>query len=286
MKKIAFIVDSAAGIKPGEMENVFVVPTVVTKKENGNVITLKDEIDIKDDELCRLINEGADVGTSQPSPGEIINVVESIYDDYDEIYVFPIHHKISGSINAWRMIAPDYPKLKVIQQYALCSLTRYYINYFFDLAKKEEITEKKVVDYIESTKHKWTGFLIVPNVNQLVKGGRVSSFKSVFVKMLGLKLIISYDWNGLVFMDKSSKYEGCVEIIKNAFEKRINLSKRKIRHVVLLEKNLNKKYDIASLIKLLRKEFNITDDVKTGVFPSIITAHTGVDYAAIIILVD
>ncbi|MDE6477355.1 MAG: DegV family protein, partial [Mycoplasmoidaceae bacterium] len=69
---------------------------------------------------------------------------------------------------------------------------------------------------------------MVPNINQLVKGGRVSSFKSVLIKMLNLKLIISYDYNGLIFMDKSSKYESCVEKIKEAFEERIQLSKHKV----------------------------------------------------------
>lgn len=285
MSKVAFIVDSSSGIKNGEIENVFVIPLIITKNENGKTISLKDQVDIDDKTLCELVNSGADIGTSQPSPGEMMQLVNSIYDKYDQIFVLPIHPKLSGAINSWRMVKEDYDKLHVITSYSLSTLTKYYVEYFLNLAKKEELTEQKVTDYIESTKNKWTGFLIVPNITQLVKGGRVSSFKSVLIKMLNLKLIISYDHNGLIFMDKSPKYEGCVEKIKEAFEKRIQLSKHRIVHSVLLENSMNEKYHIDEILKLLRKEFKL-ENVKTGKFPSVITAHTGVDYAAIILLVD
>ncbi|MDE6477354.1 MAG: DegV family protein [Mycoplasmoidaceae bacterium] len=154
MNKVAFIVDSSSGIKNGEIQNVFVIPLVITKNENGKLISLKDQIDIDDKTLCELLNNGADIGTSQPSPGEMVQLVESIYDKYDQIFVLPIHPKLSSAINTWRMVKEDYDKLHVITSYSLSSLTRYYVEYFLKLSKKEDLTEQKIIDYIESTKTK------------------------------------------------------------------------------------------------------------------------------------
>ncbi|MDE7433920.1 MAG: DegV family protein, partial [Mycoplasmoidaceae bacterium] len=100
-----------------------------------------------------------------------------------------------------------------------------------------------------------------------------------------LKLIISYDYEGLVFMDKSSSYEGCLKIIKKAFNKKIDLENHKVTKAIVLENSLNEKYHVNDMCALLEKEFG-EHNIIHGKFPSVITAHVGVDYAAIILMVE
>ena len=101
MSKIAFIVDSASGIKDGQYDNVYVLPLIITIKDaTGNVKEYHDGVDINEAETDKAIkNKKCDVKTSQASVGELMKIVESIQDEYDQIYVLPIHPKISNSIN-------------------------------------------------------------------------------------------------------------------------------------------------------------------------------------------
>lgn len=287
MKKVAFIVDSSSGIKEGEYPNVYYMPLIINKNLNGQITSYKDLIEIDNKEVCELINKGISVSTSQPSPGMIIELLDKIADKYDDIFVLPIHEKLSSAINTWRMVVEDYKNVHVIPQYSLSRWSRVQLEELIELSKKKDLTEEIVKNYIESEKKKWLGFLIVPNVDQLVKGGRVSNFKGMFAKVLNLKLIITYDHNGLVFLDKASKYENCVKILTKAFNERINLDKSKIKNAVLMKVNYHdNKYDIEPLIDLLKKEYKLNDKTPRDVLPSVITVHTGIDYAAIIVRVE
>ena len=287
MKKVAFIVDSSSGIKEGEYPNVYYVPLIINKNVNGQITSYKDLIEIDNKQVCELIDKGIEVSTSQPSPGTIIELLDKIVDKYDDIFVLPIHEKLSSAINTWRMVAQDYKNVHVIPQYSLSRWSRVQLEELIDISKKKDLTEQIIKDYIESEKNKWLGFLIVPNVHQLIKGGRVSNFKGMFAKVLNLKLIITYDHNGLVFLDKTSKYENCAKILTNTFNERIGLDKSKIKNAVLMKVNYHdKKYDIEPLINILKKEYKLNDKTPWDVLPSVITVHTGIDYAAIILRVE
>lgn len=286
MKKIAFIVDSSSGIKNGEIKDVYVVPGCVNVNENGKISSYRDQLEIDHEQLCKLLNEGKDISTSQPAAGDIMKTLEDIQGKYDKVFALPIPVKLSSSLNTWKMLEEDYPKLKAINNYSLVGVTRWYINHFLAVAKKHELTEKEISEYMEQTKNKWAGYLVVPNLNQLIKGGRMSGFKGFLAKMLSLKIVISFDYNGLVFLDKSSKYEGCLEIIKNDLEKRIEYSKHKPILKLTYESCTNEKYNIKQFTSLTKKQFNIEESVQPEHISSIIVAHTGPDYGVFLTMVD
>ena len=102
MKNVCFIVDSSSGIKNGDYDNVFVVPLVitVTNKNDSSTKIYHDGIDINEKTFCDFLHDSQiKINTSQASIGEIIEVINKVYDKYDEIYAIPIASHISSSIN-------------------------------------------------------------------------------------------------------------------------------------------------------------------------------------------
>jgi fatty acid-binding protein DegV len=120
----------------------------------------------------------------------------------------------------------------------------------------------------------------VPDVSQLKKGGRVSNFKSVLIKLFGLKLIITLDKAGLLFRDKANKPEEVIKRSKDALTSLIPLNHNHIRRfVVFTNSKANKKFDVNQYLNILK---TIYPKIKMEHvdLPSVITAHVGPNYFA------
>ena len=104
MKKIAFIVDTSSSVKVNEFKDVYVLPLTinVTNTKTNEIKSYHDTVDITNKDVAKFLSDkDYTVATSQAATGEITNLVEKIYDKYDEIYVLPIPLYLSGSAKAW-----------------------------------------------------------------------------------------------------------------------------------------------------------------------------------------
>ena len=63
------------------------------------------------------MEEGADITTSQPSPGEVTDFWDKLLKEYDEILYIPMSSGLSGSCQTAIMLADDYDgKVQVVKQ--------------------------------------------------------------------------------------------------------------------------------------------------------------------------
>lgn len=61
------------------------------------------------------MEEGADITTSQPSPGEVTDFWDKLLKEYDEILYIPMSSGLSGSCQTAIMLADDYDgKVQVV----------------------------------------------------------------------------------------------------------------------------------------------------------------------------
>jgi fatty acid-binding protein DegV len=128
------------------------------------------------------------------------------------------------------------------------------------------------------TKKHRAGVLVVPDASQLKKGGRVSNFKSLLIKLFGLKLIITLDEHGLLFKDKAGKVEEAIKKAKRALGDCIPLETKKVkRFVIFRNSEADAKFNIDEYVRLVKSMY---PDVKIEyvVLPSVITAHVGPNY--------
>jgi fatty acid-binding protein DegV len=144
--------------------------------------------------------------------------------------------------------------------------------------KNNELNDKFIVDYLNNVRDKRAGILIVPDVTQLKKGGRVSNFKSILIKLLNLKLILTLDKSGLLFRDKANKPDEVIRRSKKILEELIPLDKSHIkRFTVLTNDETDKKFNMNEYLDVLKATYPKVE-IEYDQIPTIILAHVGPNY--------
>ena len=278
-KKIGFIVDSSSNIKPDSIEDVKVVPLGVSVNDKGTIKTYKDGIDFNSDDLKVILsNNGGDIKTSQASMPDMMLAAEEMSDKYDEIFVLPIHKSLSGNYNTWNIIKDDFPKLHVLMTYDIGQSFVWTINQIKEYLSHNECDETKINELINNEiLPNRVGWLLVANLDQLVKGGRVNALKAAFAKLFKVKPIILFSKNGLDFMDKVRNFEQYFKVCDEHLNK--NYPGKKIKRVILFIPE-GIEGELSSFQLEFKNHYGPDLQCETAQFPTVVVCHTGLEHVA------
>ncbi len=286
MKKICYLVDSSSGIKSKQYKNVYVLPLLINVINKLNETkTYKDNVDISCKKICEHITKGDDVKTSQASPGQIIQFINSIYEKYDKIFCIPIPISISNNYNSWNLVSKNYPKLHIIKNIDVAYAVKWIINDLFELEKKnKDLTIEIVEKYFHERQNKSLCMLTVSNVNQLKKGGRLNEFAASAIKLLNLKIIIFLDNKGLYLFKCCKTIDKAIKSVFKHFKKEndnfdpVNSIKR---IAILKSPTFTLTKEINDSINDLKKICKNKTNFYVDEIPGIICAHTGAESFAL-----
>ncbi len=283
MKKIAIVTDSSSGFKNLEYRNLYVVPLTVTSTYdlNGKKITKSyyDGVDCFNSDVIKLLeNKKIDLKTSQAPLGECIKLINKIKNEYDEIYVIPITSSTSGSISTWKMIASEYEKVFVINQHMGGPMLKWIILKFLKMSREGTLNKDYALRYAKKYKDIVFGSMIVNDINQLIKGGRVKTLVKKILNLLKVNVIISLDEKGMNFNGISKNYEKGVNSIMKYFKKHNkNFSSENIEEIMFIRNsNETLKQKIDECIKYVKSLFKKSNFIfSTCIMPSVLVAHAG-----------
>lgn len=283
MKKNALVVDSSFGIKNGDYPHVYVLPLIINELKNGVIKTYHDGVDINATKLIKKMQQGIDIKTSQSIPLEIHDLLFRLTKEYENIYAFPIPSSISGGFKTWKMIAQEFKRVIVFEQQMVALPAKWTV---MDLAKRvNKLTQQEIEDYLKNAYTKRIGLIVVPDVKYLIKGGRVSNFKGMLIKLFNLKLIVTLYNDGLNFFDKTSSINGIIKIIPKCFSSKtkikFNVNKLK-RFSLFYSRNNDQKYMVNDIVKEIKKTYPTIEIVENEELPAIIAAHTGSNYIVVV----
>ena len=283
-KKIAIITDSSAGIKNQEYKNVYVLPlavNVLEKNQNNesNLVSYKDGVDCDNAKIVKMLkNKKYTITTSQASLGEIINILDPIYDKYDEFYALPITSSTSGSENTWKIVANDHKKLHVIHQHMGGPMLQWFINDYLKMIEKGELNSKTIEQYNINAKNKIIGGMIVEDVRQLAAGGRVKTLTAFMLNILNIKVNISLDDKGMNFIKTALTYRKSIDCIFKYFANKItNFDVKNIAEVMFI-RNTNeiKQKQIDQAINYVKDKLSgLNIKYLYKIMPSVLTTHAG-----------
>ena len=105
-KKTAIVTDSNSGITQaqGKELGVFVLPMPFFINEE----LFYEDISLTQEQFYQKLQEDAPISTSQPSPGEVMDLWDKILEDYDELVYIPMSSSLSKSCETAMMLAQDY----------------------------------------------------------------------------------------------------------------------------------------------------------------------------------
>lgn len=188
MSKIAIVTDSNSGItqKEGKELGISVIPMPFYINEE----LYFEDITLTQEEFYQRLDEDADIKTSQPAPGDVLDLWEKLLEDHDEIVHIAMSSGLSSSCATAAMLADDYDgKVQVVDNQRISVTQRQSVADAMKLAEEGK-SAKEIKDILEADKLDSGIFIMVDTLKYLKKGGRVTSAGAAIGTVLGIKPVL------------------------------------------------------------------------------------------------
>jgi DegV family protein with EDD domain len=269
-KKIAWITDSTAFITE-DLKNhpdVYVVPLGIIFGE----IAFEDGVNLSTEELYhRIRNDKTIPKTSQPSAGRFAELFEKIKEEYETAIAVHISSKLSGTLSsciAGAEIA-DFP-IEAVDSKSMSYAITYLLQYGMKL-NEQGINSKEIAEKLQSEADLSDNYILLGNLDQFYKGGRMSGTSYLLGSILKIKPIIRINRKGEFELYEKVRSEKkaiarMIELIEESYEK------GKLTNIQIMHGNvLDKAQELANEIQLAFPELSIF----IGEISSTIAVHAG-----------
>ena len=106
MSRIAIATDSNSGITQAQAKELGVCVLPMPFYINDELFL--EDITLTQEQFYQRLAEDADVKTTQPAPGDVVELWDSILKDYDQVVYIPMSSGLSSSCETAQMLAQDY----------------------------------------------------------------------------------------------------------------------------------------------------------------------------------
>ena len=276
MSRIIIVTDSTADLTEQEIQdfNIHVVPLNITIQEehylDGETIT-------KEEFKNKMIASSELPMTAQPSIGRFVELYDELGKDGSEIISIHLMNSISGTVNAARQAADITESTVTVVDSDFTSRSMGIIVREAANAAKEGKSVEEVLEVIESTRQRTKLYLTVLNLDNLIKGGRISRVMGAFSNLLNIKLFLEVINGKIEIVQKGRGLKSLQKKYDEVFEE-MKACPNGIQEIGIMHAGLNEFNQ--SQIDTLRELF--PDAKLTIVMTSpIIMSHTGVDAMAV-----
>ena len=276
MSRIIIVTDSTADLTEQEIQdfNIHVVPLNITIQEehylDGETIT-------KEEFKNKMIASSELPMTAQPSIGRFVELYDELGKDGSQIISIHLMNSISGTVNAARQAADITESTVTVVDSDFTSRSMGIIVREAANAAKEGKSAEEVLEVIESTRQRTKLYLTVLNLDNLIKGGRISRVMGAFSNLLNIKLFLEVINGKIEIVQKGRGLKSLQKKYDEVFEE-MKACPNGIQEIGIMHAGLNEFNQ--SQIDTLRDLF--PDAKFTIVMTSpIIMSHTGVDAMAV-----
>ena len=188
--KIAIATDTNSGITAmeGEKLGVFVLAMPVNLEETIHY----EGIDITSEQLYDAMRQHREVSTSQPSPGQLMELWDGILaKGYDEIVYIPMSSGLSGSCQSAALFAQDYDgRVQVVDNHRISVTQKESVISALRLVE-QGYDAGQIRDFLEKHAYDASIYITVDSMEYLKKGGRVTPAAATLATVLNLKPVLT-----------------------------------------------------------------------------------------------
>ncbi|WP_280768033.1 DegV family protein [Salipaludibacillus daqingensis] len=269
-KKIAFVTDSTAYLSE-ELRahpDVYVVPIVVISEDKE----YEDGINLFSEQLYDMIRNNKNVPkTSQPSVGTFEELYNQLKKDYDHAVAIHVSNKLSGTVSSSTAAKEETGfDVEVVDSLSLSYGITALINKGLTLAE-QEFSIKDIGRELREEVERSNNLILLGNLEQLYKGGRMSGAQFLLGNVLKIKPILSINDDGELGLFERVRSE------KKATNRIVSLLKQscdvnEVRQVAIMHGNV---LDRAIELKGLVEETIPNMDIVIGEISSSLAVHAG-----------
>ena len=213
MSKVAIMTDSNSSITQDEARalgvSVLPMPFIIDGKEffEGEGFT--------HDMFYEKQLADSDIKTSQPSPGSVVDMWDSLLKEYDEVVHIPMASGLSESCNTAKMLAQDYNgKVHVVDNKRILITQRRSVLDAVELSKRGKSGDE-IKKYLEKDGPNSGIYLMVNTMKYLKKGGRVSPAAALIGTLLNIKPVLTFKGEKI---DRHAKARGVAQAKKEIID--------------------------------------------------------------------
>lgn len=217
MSRVAILTDSNSGISQEEAKEkgLYVLPTPFYINDE----IFYEGVDLTVEEFFAKQAAGADMKTSMPVVGDLIDRWESLLEEYDEIVYIPLSSGLSGSCNTAMMMAEDYDgKVQVVNNQRISVTMKISV---YDAKRLADVGKSaaEIKEILEDTKFESTIYIMVDTLEYLKKGGRITPAAAAIGSMLKIKPVLQIRGEKLDSFAKARTIKQAKQIMMDAIAK-------------------------------------------------------------------
>ncbi|MBE5865126.1 MAG: DegV family protein [Lachnospiraceae bacterium] len=188
MANIAVVTDSNSGITQAQAAElgIHVLPMPFMINEE----TYFEDINLTQKQFYEMLETGAEISTSQPTPEAVMNLWDELLKEYDEIVHIPMSSGLSGSCQSAMMLAQEYDgKVQVVNNQRI-SVTQRQSALDAKLLIEKGMNAKEIKDFLEADKFNSSIYIMLDTLYYLKKGGRITPAAAAIGTLLKLKPVL------------------------------------------------------------------------------------------------
>ena len=213
MSSVAIVTDSNSGISQAEGKELGIYVIPMPCLVDGKLYY--ENVDITKEQFYHFLESDADLTTSQPSPGDVMDLWDKLLKEYDEIVHIPMSSGLSASCSTAMGLAQDYDgKVQVVNNQRISVTMQQSVMDAKHLtatgksaAQIKEILEKEALES--------SIYLVVDTLKYLKKGGRITPAAALLGSALNLKPLLQIQGEKL---DAYKKVRGMKAAKKNMLD--------------------------------------------------------------------
>ena len=215
--RTAIATDSNSGITQEQAAKLGIYVLPMPFMINGEMFY--EGVNLTHEEFFKRMEEGADITTSQPSPGEVTDFWDKLLKEYDEILYIPMSSGLSGSCQTAIMLADDYDgKVQVVNNQRISVTQEQSALDARDLAAKG-YEAAQIKEILERTKYESSIYITLTTLKYLKKGGRITPAAAALGTLLRIKPVLTIQGEKLDAFSKARTAKQAKTIMLTALAK-------------------------------------------------------------------
>ena len=180
LSRVAIVTDSNSGITQSQGKELGISVIPMPFYINGEAYL--EDINLTQEQFYEKLTEGAEISTSMPSAGDVLELWNNLLKTYDEIIHIPMSSGLSGSCQTAMMLAEDFGgKVQVVDKQSVLDAIA--------MAEKG-MDAVQIKEYLLKTKFDSTIYITLATLKYLKKGGRITPAAAALGTLLRIKPVL------------------------------------------------------------------------------------------------
>lgn len=220
MSNTAIVTDSNSGITPDEAKRLGIYLVPMPFFIDGELFY--EGVNLSHCDFFRRMNSGADITTSQPTPGDVLNLWDDVLESFDALVYIPMSSALSGSCATASALADDYDgRVYVVDNQRISATQRASVLDAVDMARAG-LDAATITEVLTREKLEASIYITVDTLKYLKKGGRITPAAASLGTVLGIKPVLQIQGEKLDALSMAHGLKSAKRYLLDAVERDLN----------------------------------------------------------------